>query len=118
MSRYDFVATYILASKRNGTLYTGVTSDLVPRIARHREGQIEGFTQKYGCKLLVWYEQHALMHEAIKREKQIKCWRRAWKLDLIENKPPTGAISTSIWCNHAPERHSRRGAPRAIKDPA
>jgi putative endonuclease len=88
MARYDFIAVYILASKRNGTLYTGVTGDLVPRIQLHREGQIEGFTQTYGCKTLVWYEQHSYMHEAIKREKQIKRWRRAWKLELIETLNP------------------------------
>jgi len=88
MTRYNFIAVYILASQRNGTLYTGVTSDLLPRIQLHREGQIEGFTQKYGCKLLVWYEQHHLMVEAIKREKQIKRWRRKWKLDLIEAANP------------------------------
>jgi putative endonuclease len=89
MTRYQFVAVYILASKRNGTLYTGVTSDLLPRIQLHREGQIEGFTKKYACKLLVWYEQHHLMVEAIKREKQIKRWRRDWKLQLIEKENPT-----------------------------
>jgi putative endonuclease len=89
MARYDFIAVYILASKRNGTLYTGVTSDLLPRIQLHRESQIEGFTQKYGCKLLVWYEQHSAMHEAIKREKQIRRWQRAWKLELIETANPT-----------------------------
>jgi putative endonuclease len=88
MARYDFIAVYILASKRNGTLYTGVTSDLAPRIQLHREGQVEGFTQTYGCKTLVWFEQHSYMHEAIKREKQIKRWRRAWKLDLIETQNP------------------------------
>lgn len=88
MARYNFIAVYILASQRNGTLYTGVTSDLLPRIALHREGQIEGFTQKYGCKLLVWYEPHHLMVEAIKREKQIKRWRRHWKLELIEAQNP------------------------------
>lgn len=88
MARYDFIAVYILASKRNGTLYTGVTSDLAPRIQLHREGQVEGFTQTYGCKTLVWYEQHSYMHEAIKREKQIKRWRRAWKLELIETLNP------------------------------
>jgi putative endonuclease len=86
--RYDLVAVYILASKRNGTLYTGVSSDLVPRIQLHREGQIPGFTQKYGCKLLVWYERHAYMVDAIKREKQIKRWRREWKLKLIEDENP------------------------------
>ena len=89
MARYDFIAVYILASKRNGTLYTGVTSDLPPRVQLHREGQVPGFTQTYGCKLLVWFEQHNYMHEAIKREKQIKRWRRAWKLELIEAGNPT-----------------------------
>jgi putative endonuclease len=84
MARYDFIAVYIVASKRNGTLYTGVTSDLPPRIQLHREGQVPGFTQEYGCKTLVWYEQHSYMHEAIKREKQIKRWLRKWKLELIE----------------------------------
>ncbi len=89
MTRYAFVAVYILASTRNGTLYTGVTSDLISRIQLHREGQIAGFTQKYGCRLLVWYEQHACMADAIKREKQIKRWKRAWKLELIEELNPT-----------------------------
>ncbi len=89
MARYDFIAVYILASSRNGTLYTGVTSDLAPRIQMHREGQAAGFTQTYGCKTLVWYEQHSYMHEAIKREKQIKRWLRAWKLELIESMNPS-----------------------------
>jgi putative endonuclease len=88
MARYDFIAVYILTNKRNGTLYTGVTSDLAPRIQMHREGQVAGFTQTYGCKTLVWYEQHAYMHEAIKREKQIKRWLRVWKLKLIETMNP------------------------------
>jgi putative endonuclease len=88
MARYEFIAVYVLANRRNGTLYTGVTSDLVARIQLHREGQVPGFTQKYDCKLLAWYEQHHLMHEAIKREKQIKRWRRAWKLELIETANP------------------------------
>jgi putative endonuclease len=89
MARYDFIAVYILASRRNGTLYAGVTSDLPPRIQLHREGQVPGFTQKYGCKTLVWYEQHSYMHEAIKREKQIKRWLRKWKLELIETMNPS-----------------------------
>ncbi len=89
MARYDFIAVYILASKRTGTLYTGVTSDLPPRIQLHREGQVPGFTQKYGCKLLVWYEQHYVMQEAIKRERRIKRWLRPWKLELIEAANPT-----------------------------
>jgi putative endonuclease len=81
----DFSPTvYILAPQRNGTLYTGVTSNLLPRIHQHREGLVRGFSQKYGVKLLVWFEQHPTMHSAITREKRIKKWNRAWKLELIE----------------------------------
>jgi putative endonuclease len=80
--------TYIMASKRNGTLYTGVTSDLVRRVWGHREGSIEGFTKRYGCKLLVWYELGGDMEHAILREKQIKSWSRAKKLALIEAMNP------------------------------
>ena len=79
---------YIMASKRNGTLYTGVTSDLVQRAWQHRESVVEGFTKKYQCKLLVWYEQHGLMESAILREKQIKAGSRARKLALIETLNP------------------------------
>ena len=79
---------YLLASKRNGTLYVGVTSDLVKRIWEHREGLVEGFTKKYSVKMLVWYEQHETFETAIMREKAIKKWRRAWKLDLIEKMNP------------------------------
>ncbi|SDX14096.1 putative endonuclease [Nitrosomonas eutropha] len=79
---------YIMASKRNGTLYTGVTSDLVQRAWQHRESVVEGFTRKYQCKLLIWYEQHGLMESAILREKQIKAGSRARKLALIETLNP------------------------------
>ena len=89
MPRYDFVAVYIMTNKRNGTLYTGVTSDLPPRVQLHREGQVPGFTQKYDCNLLVWYERCEVMADAIKREKQIKRWRRAWKLEFIEALNPS-----------------------------
>ena len=65
MARYDFIAVYIVASQRNGTLYTGVTSDLPLRALLHREGKVPGFTQKYDCKLLVWFEQHSFMADAI-----------------------------------------------------
>ncbi|WP_345889573.1 GIY-YIG nuclease family protein [Nitrosomonas sp. GH22] len=77
-----------MANKRNGTLYTGVTSDLVQRAWQHRESVVEGFTKKYQCKLLVWYEQHGLMESAILREKQIKAGSRARKLALIETLNP------------------------------
>ena len=77
-----------MASKRNGTLYTGVTSNLVGRVWQHREGQVKGFTKRYGCKLLVWYETHDTMEQAIFREKQIKAGSRAKKLQLIESMNP------------------------------
>jgi putative endonuclease len=75
---------YIMANKRHGTLYTGVTANLPRRAFEHREGSVKGFSEKYGCKILVWYELHATMIEAIPREKQIKAGSRAKKLALIE----------------------------------
>ncbi|MEI5689051.1 GIY-YIG nuclease family protein [Sphingomonas kyungheensis] len=75
---------YILASRRYGTLYIGVTSNLLARLVQHREGLIPGFTKAYGVRRLVWYERHATMEAAIIREKQLKEWRRAWKIVLIE----------------------------------
>ena len=88
--REDKVPTvYLLASKRHGTLYIGVTSDLCSRIADHKHGIIAGFTQKYSVKMLVWYEFYGSMDEAIKREKQPKDWRRGWKIELIEKLNPT-----------------------------
>jgi len=81
-------AVYILTSKRNGTLYTGVTSDLAKRIWEHKNGLIDGFTKRYRVHNLVWYELHADMISAIEREKNIKEWKRAWKLNLIEKSNP------------------------------
>jgi len=80
--------TYLLASKRNGTLYTGVTSNLVQRVWQHKEGVADGFTKKHGVKLLVWYEPHETMESAILREKQIKAGSRTKKLALIEGMNP------------------------------
>ncbi len=88
MAAYDLIAVYLMASKRNGTLYLGVTSDLLRRVLDHREGRYTGFSAKYGCNMLVWYEQHYEMNEAIGREKSIKGWKRAWKLALIEKDNP------------------------------
>jgi putative endonuclease len=79
-------AVYILASKRNGTLYIGVTSDLVKRVWEHKNDMIEGFTKRYGVHQLVWFEMHDNMESAIRREKQLKEWKRKWKLELIESK--------------------------------
>jgi putative endonuclease len=70
---------YLLASKQNGTLYLGVTSNPMLRIAQHREGVFEGFAKQHGCKMLVWFESHQIMESAIRREKQLKKWNRAWK---------------------------------------
>jgi len=81
-------AVYILASRRNGTLYTGVTTSLVKRVWEHRNDIIEGFTKKYRVHLLVYYELHDDIISAITREKQIKKWNRAWKLELIEKQNP------------------------------
>ena len=77
-------AVYIVASGFHGTLYIGVTSNLLQRIAQHREGTFRGFTDRYGCKRLVWFEIHGTMESAILREKQLKNWRREWKIALIE----------------------------------
>jgi putative endonuclease len=81
-------AIYILASKRNGTLYTGVTSNLIKRIWQHKNDLIEGFTKQHQVHSLVYYELHDRMEAAIQREKQLKKWNRAWKIQLIEEKNP------------------------------
>ncbi len=79
---------YIIASQKNGTIYIGVTSDLIQRVTQHRGGMIEGFTAQYGCKLLVWYEAFDDLQEARRRELQMKKWNRLWKLRLIEETNP------------------------------
>jgi putative endonuclease len=81
-------AVYILASARNGTLYIGVISDLAKRIWEHKNNLVEGFTKRYNVHHLVWYELHENMDSAIEREKNIKEWKRAWKLKLIEGFNP------------------------------
>jgi putative endonuclease len=79
---------YILTSRRNGTLYVGVTNDIARRVYEHREGIIRGFTDRYGVKTLVWYEAYPRALEAVDAEKRIKRWRRMWKLELIERNNP------------------------------
>jgi putative endonuclease len=81
-------AVYILASGRNGTLYAGVTSDLVGRTWQHKEHVVEGFTRNYDVTMLVWYELHGTMESAITREKQIMAWKRNWKIRMIEEMNP------------------------------
>jgi putative endonuclease len=79
---------YMLASRRNGTLYTGMTDNLIARIWQHREGVVPGFTKEYGIKTLVWFEQCETRESALLRERQIKKWNRKWKLELIEKDNP------------------------------
>lgn len=79
---------YILASKKNGTLYTGVTSNLIKRMYEHKEGLVEGFTKDYNVKNLVYFEETSDVNEAITREKRIKKWKRDWKIQLIEKRNP------------------------------
>lgn len=79
---------YILASKKNGTLYTGVTSDIGQRVWQHKEEILGGFTKKYGVKRLVWYREYDAITDAITDEKRIKRWRREWKIRLIEEMNP------------------------------
>ena len=81
-------AVYILASERNGTLYIGVTSDLVKRIWEHKNNLVKGFTKRYNVHILVWYELHNNMNAAIEREKNVKEWKRAWKIRLLEENNP------------------------------
>lgn len=92
-----FIAVYIMASGRNGTLYTGVTSALFTRVHQHKLGVFEGFSRAHGCKRLVWYETHATMLAAIAREKRIKRWRRDWKLALIEARNPQWRDLSNDW---------------------
>jgi putative endonuclease len=89
LTQADFQpCVYLLASKRNGTLYVGVTSNLPARVWQHRNGAVRGFTREYGVRLLVWFEHHPTMESAISREKRIKKWNRAWKMELIEAENP------------------------------
>ena len=83
---------YLLASRRNGTLYVGVTSNLTRRVWQHKTGLVEGFTKRYGVHRLVWYEVHGTIESAIAREKAIKEWKRGWKIELLE-------ISNPEWRN-------------------
>lgn len=88
MTKVRQPAVYLLASRQRGTLYVGVTSDLIRRVYEHKHDVVEGFTRRHGVHTLVWYELHDTMESAILREKHIKAWKRAWKLQLIETANP------------------------------
>jgi putative endonuclease len=86
--RGGIIAVYIMANRRHGVLYIGVTGDLARRAQQHRDGEIPGFTKRYGCKRIVWWEQFRSMTDAIQREKSLKRWPRDWKTNLIERFNP------------------------------
>lgn len=96
-SHRRFIATYIMASGRNGTLYVGVTSDLGARVWKHRTGVFDGFTKDHSCTRLVWFERHTWVSVAIRREKRIKHWLRDWKLKLIEDANPEWLDLAADW---------------------
>ncbi len=81
-------AVYLMTNKRNGALYVGVTSNLIKRVWEHKNGVVDGFTKRYDLHQLMWYELHATMASAIQREKRLKKWKRAWKVELIEHGNP------------------------------
>ncbi len=102
---------YMLANKRNGTLYIGVTSDLPNRTSLHKQDLIEGFTKRYGVHRLVYYEMHDMMPDAIRREKRLKKWNRAWKVRLIESMNPEWTdLFDEFWgaINEGPTDRARR----------
>jgi putative endonuclease len=88
VGREPLIAVYIMADRVRGTLYVGVTSQLLQRVWQHRESKVEGFTARYGVKRLVWFERYERMLEAIQREKSLKRWPRQWKINLIERDNP------------------------------
>lgn len=85
MARFDYIGAYIMANRKNGTIYTGSSADLPKRIAQHKSGNGSVFTAKYECFRLVWFQRYDVMTEAINRERRIKSWPRKWKIDLIES---------------------------------
>ena len=92
-----FIATYIMASGRNGTTYVGMISNLYARVWKHKNGTFEGFSSENGCDKLVWFEQHQWVTETIRREKRIKGWKRDWKLKLIEDCNPDWLDLAADW---------------------
>ena len=92
-----FIATYMMANRRNGAIYTGMTANLTARVWKHRNGVFDGFSKQYGCTRLVWYQRFVWVTSAIRREKQIKEWKRDWKLNLIEGANPEWLDLAADW---------------------
>ena len=98
VGREPFIACYMMSNRRHGTLYIGVTSDLIQRAIQHRDGELEGFTKRYGLHRLVWYEPHDTIVAAIQREKSLKRYARDWKLNLIDAMNPSWEdLFPSLW---------------------
>jgi putative endonuclease len=96
--RFPCIAVYMMASRKDGPIYIGVTNDLVRRVYEHQERLRRGFTSKYNCRRLVWYEVHEMMSAAIGRERRLKHWLRAWKVELIEAQNPQWRdLSETLW---------------------
>jgi putative endonuclease len=109
MREYNFFV-YLMVSRRNGTLYCGVTNDLLRRVIEHRQGTAEGFTSSYGVSQLVWFEQHSDITEAIPREKRIKKWKRDWKIALIEAENREWRdLAVELGLEPVPSCHPREG---------
>ncbi len=108
-SRRPLIATYIEASRPFGVIYIGVTSNLYRRGREHREGRIDGFTKRYGCNMLVWYQPYELITTAIRREKALKRWNRAWKMQLIESRNPDWVDLYPFLCGEAPDPRIKSG---------
>ncbi len=102
---------YILASKRNGTIYIGVTNDIERRVAEHKQGVHDGFTKKYGIHILVYLEWFSDIRDAITREKQLKKWNRQWKLELIEKENPEWVDLSTVGYNTRNLKRSGPGFP-------
>ncbi len=116
MHERPFIAVYMMSGRFHGTIYTGVTSALLERVRQHKDGQIRGFTSKYGLTRLVWYEPHGSMVAAIKRETSIKKYKREWKLNLIERENPHWqdlypGLASSYGVDGWPGRAALRSAP-------
>ena len=101
-----FIAVYIMADRARGTLYIGVTSNLLRRVAEHRDGVLPGFTRTYGLKRLVWYEPFERITAAIQREKSLKRWPREWKINLIERENPDWRDLYEAACRRFEEGHA------------
>jgi len=102
---------YLLASRKNGTLYVGVTSNLIGRVWQHRTHVVDGFSNRYNVTRLVWYEIHSTMESAILREKRIKKWNRSWKMDLINETNPSWRDLWPDITGQAPDQDDRLGFP-------